>query len=157
MGGEQPDQAAVIDLKVEGAEKLAALAKRLKAAEPAMRKEFYRAISKAVHPMRDAVRSTAASELPRRGGLAKRVAKSKIATKRRMSGANVGVRLSATSDYDIRSINRGRVRRLVYGHKPWVNQRVKPGFWSRPIAEHAPEARRQIIRAVDDTARKIEG
>lgn len=144
-------------VRVEGVDQFTQLARRLKAQDSkALRTEFYRGINRATKPVIADIRQTAKTELPRRGGLGKRVARSKITTKRRMSGKSAGVRVVGTSGYDIRSIDRGRVRHLTWGRKPWVNQKVRPGFWTTPVREGEPVARASIVRVMDDIARKIE-
>jgi hypothetical protein len=130
-------------------------ARRLQTASRELRSEFYRGINRATNPLKENVRQSARDRLPRSGGLGRRVAKSKIVTRRRMSGKNAGVRIVGTSGYDIGSINRGRVRHLTYGHLPWSDQAVKPGFWTEPLVAGAPEARREIQQVMDGLKKKL--
>lgn len=144
-------------VRIEGAEQLTLLARKLRDATKELRSELYRGINRAAKPLKQDVRESALKILPSRGGLAKRVAKSKIATKRRMSGVGAGVRLVGTSGYDIGSINRGRVRHLTYGHQPWVNQTVPTGFWTQPLTAGAPKVAKEIQEVMDDLTNKIIG
>lgn len=147
----------MIRLSTRGAEKLGRLARALKEhGDKALRSELYRAINRATKPLKAAVRKSAMDRLPRGGGLNKRVARSKIVTKRRMTGKNAGVRIVGASGYDIGSINRGRVRHLTYGHLPWHDQAVAPGFWTEPLVAGAPKVRRELNQALNTIARKIE-
>jgi hypothetical protein len=66
------------------------------------------------------------------------------------------VRIVGSSDYDIGSINRGRVRHLTFGHLPWSDQAVRPGFWTEPLVKGAPTARKEIGGAMKRIARDIE-
>lgn len=135
---------------------MADIARRLRSASKELRSELYRAINRATKPLKGDVRSAARSRLPRSGGLGRRVAASKIVTQRRMTGRNAGIRIVGSSGYDIGSINRGRVRHLTYGHLPWSNQAVSPGFWTEPLVAGAPEVRRELGDALDRLASKIE-
>lgn len=147
----------MVFIRVQGGEKFAALAKRIRtyADRKALQKQFYSGINRAAKPLIKDVRSTALTRLPKKGGLAKRVARSRISTIRRYTGDGAGVRIRGTSGYDISSINRGRVRHLSFGHKPWVNQRVRPRFWDDPLEHGAPEVRKELLKVMRDVANKI--
>lgn len=145
-------------IRVEGGGQFTAVAQRLRAnGDAALKKEFYSGINRAAKPLIGDVRRSALSILPSRGGLNKRVADSDISTKRRMTGNAAGVRIVAKSGYDIGSINRGRVRHLVYGKPPWVNQRVPPKFGDTPIEAGAPAVEAGLEYVIDRVSRKIEG
>lgn len=144
-----------MEIKLRGAEQLVDLAKRLRSAPKDLRLEMYRGINRAAKPIKNEVKASARKNLPKSGGLAKHIAGTKIATKRRVTGRSAGVRLVGRSGYDIGSINRGRVRHLTFGHGPWVNQRVEPGFWSKPIVAAAPRVQQEIQDAMDVIERKL--
>lgn len=146
-----------MEIELRGAEQLVALAKRLKKAPKELRSELYVGINRAAKPLKNEVKASARTRLPKKGGLAKRVAGTKIATKRRVAGNAAGVRLIGTSGYDIGSINRGRVRHLVYGHKPWVNQTVAPGFWSDPLKAGSSKVQQEIQDVMDKVAKELVG
>lgn len=146
----------MIRLSVRGIKQLTQLARRLKEhGDKTLRSDLYRAINRSTKPLKVAVRK-ATGRLPQRGGLGRRIEKSKIVTKRRMTGKNAGVRIVGNSGYDIGSINRGRVRHLTFGHLPWNDQAVKPGFWTEPLQAGAPVVRREIKQAMDGIAKRIE-
>ena len=145
-------------IRVEGWQKFVAVARLLRSVDDkALVKEFYAGINRSTKPLIPAVRKSALSTLPSSGGLAKRIAGSSITTQRRMSGRTAGVRLVATNGYDIGSINRGRVRHLVFGHKPWKNQAVRPNFWDRPMEDGAPAVEQALLRVMDEVSRKTQG
>lgn len=144
----------MIDVNVRARE-FTALARRLQREGRELRSELYRGINRATKGLKGDVRESARRRLPRSGGLGRRIAKSKIVTRRRMSGYKAGVQIVATSGYDIGAINRGRVRHLTFGHLPWSNQAVKPGFWTEPLIAGAPEVRRELDQVVDNIAEKL--
>lgn len=144
--------------EIQGAEQLATLARRLKmAGEKDLAKRLNKSINDAMKPLRQTLPQSARAKLPRRGGLAELVARSKIRTVRRNAGRSVGVRLRAENPDNIRRIDKGQVRHRVYGHGPWVTQRVPPGWFTEPTEAGAPNARKQISAAVDATAAEIDG
>lgn len=145
----------MIQIKIRRTQDFTNLARRLQGASRELRSELYRGINRATKPLKQDVRDSARDRLPRKGGLNKRVERSKIVTKRRMTGKNAGVRIVGSSGYDIGSINRGRVRHLTYGHLPWSDQAVKPGFWTEPLVAGAPTVRKEIDRVMDDIGKKI--
>lgn len=146
-----------MEIEIQGAEQLVALAKRLRDAPKELRSELYRGINRAAKPLKNEVKKSARERLPRKGGLNKKIAGTKIATKRRVTGSSAGVRLVGTSGYDIGSINRGRVRHLTFGHKPWVNQTVRKGFWTDPLVAGAPQVQGEIQEVMDVIADELRG
>lgn len=146
-----------MEIELQGAEQLVALAKRLRDAPKELRSELYRGINRAAKPLKNEVKRSARERLPRKGGLNKKIAGTKIATKRRVTGRSAGVRLVGTSGYDIGSINRGRIRHLTYGHKPWVNQTVKRGFWTDPLVAGSAQVRNEVQEVMDEIVKKVRG
>lgn len=147
------------DVRVVGAEQFQTLAKRLKTAGRAdLRRELYQGINRAMRPARAAVRASALATLPSRGGLATRVANSKYRVSRRTTGSSVGIKLIATNRYDIGKMDRGRLTHPLFGNRRyWYEQAVRPGWWSQPVRALAPDARREIITAMNNIKEKIEG
>lgn len=145
-------------IEVRGAEQLADLSRRLKAAgDKDLQRELSKGIAKALQPLRRELPRSARAKLPRRGGLADDVAASKLRTTRRTTGRAVGLRLTATNPDNIRRIDKGEVRHKTYGHLPWVRQRVTPGWFTDPAEAAGPAARREVEAAMTDVIRKIEG
>jgi hypothetical protein len=104
----------------------------------------------------DAV-SRGAQRLPQRGGLAKRVAKTQVNAKTFRGPNLIGVRLTAARNAlkDPNAVNRGRVRRPTYGHKPYVIQLVPTGFYSDPLFDLKPEVRRRLEAAKREAISKF--
>jgi hypothetical protein len=144
-------------LHVGGIEKFVALARKLQEVDDKKLKgRFYRAINSISKPLISLVRDSAANTLPKRGGLAKRVADAKYRAFRQYRGSAAGVQIIGTDQYDLRQINQGTVRHLVYGHPPIVAQKVKPLFFDEPIIENASLAREALEKEMDDIARELD-
>lgn len=146
--------------EVHGAEQLADLSRRLKAAgEKDLQKRLSAAIAKSMKPLRQELPRSALAKLPRRGGLAARVAGSKIRTTRRNTGRSVGLRLRADNPDNIRRIDKGEVRHPVFGRRggPWVTQPVTPGWFTEPTQAAAPAIRQKVTAAMQDVAAELDG
>jgi len=144
-----------VDLTVEGADKLRIVTRALKQfGDKGLSREVYRGLNRATIPLREDARRSAASRLPQRGGLAQRVAKSKMTTRRR-AGRNPGISIQAKGMTQLRSMDRGSVRHPVFGRGPWVTQRITPGWFTEPMEAGAPEVRRELLRVLDEAAREL--
>ncbi|MGH3978085.1 MAG: hypothetical protein ACRDRZ_03625 [Pseudonocardiaceae bacterium] len=148
-----------MEIRVQGADQFAALARRLKqAGDKELRRELYRGINRAAKPVRADIKRSALATLPTRGGLAALVAGSRIRVQRRTGGASVGIRMVGTSAHDIAAMNRGVVRHPLHGNRGfWFAQAVPPGWWDRPTLATAPAARDEIVSVIEHVKRKIEG
>jgi len=145
-----------VRVRVQGDEQLRRLAEKLREhGDEGLKKELRSGLTKVARPLVKNVRKSALSRLPKKGGLGRRVARSKITTSARTTGNSTGVTIVGRSGYDISSINRGRVRHLSFGHLPWHNQSVRPGFWTDPLNEAAGPVRRELQQVMDDVAAKI--
>lgn len=148
-------------LEIRGVEQLAKLTKELRElGDKRLRSEFFRGINRATKVTRKKLRASArGGKIPRAGGLADRVAKSKIVTKRR-GGRNAGISIVASSGYDIRSMDRGRLRKPVFqqeGREPvWVNQTIPAGWWTEPLQEDRDAMVREVQALMDDIGNQVE-
>lgn len=148
------------DLRIEGTEQLERVARRLKdLGDGELRKELYRAIQRATKPLKAKAKDAALRDLPQRGGLNKWVASSKFSTRTRGGGRNPGVKIVAKKGtHDLRALDRGRLRHPVYGNRRvWVNQSVKPGWFSKSMEDGAPDVRRELLGVLEDVARQVRG
>lgn len=148
-----------MDLVVDGpgADQLDRLAKRLKATgDRELRKELLRGIREGTKGTKPDITRSLSTRLPRRGGLAARMATSRISTRTKLSGKSVSVRLEARAPHDIKGMNAGRLRHKVFGREQWVEQQVPPGVFTDPIERDAPEIRRNVERVMSDVASRIE-
>lgn len=154
-----------MDVRVTGAEQLAALAKDLRAAgDKELRRELMRGLQRAGKPMKAAARTAALTELPSRGGLAELVASSRWSVTTRSAGRGAGVRVAGRGlvnasgqELDLASLNRGRLRHPVYGRRgAWVNQRVKVGWFTDAMEVQADSTvRAEVLAAISAVRDKL--
>lgn len=146
------------DLTIQGAEQLAEVAKLLKqTGDKDLRKELFRGFNRATKPLKEAAKDAARRELPKRGGLNEWAASSRMATRTRTSGQNVGVRIVSTKKgHDLRSLNRGRLRHPLFGNRRfWFNQPVKTWWFDDAMKGKAGAVRKELVVVLDDVARKV--
>lgn len=143
----------MVSLQIKGAEQFGDLARSLRAAgDKDLKRELYRGLNRAAKPLKAEAKKSAAATLPKSGGLAARVAKSKFSTRTR-TGRDPGVSIVVTGT--ALSTDRGYVSHPVFGTGAWVRQSVKGGWFSNTMRRSAPVARREVIKAMDDVADKI--
>ncbi len=169
-----------MSVEVVGADRFRVVARRLRLA--ADRKDLTRELRKgildAVPALKDAVRKDAAAYLPD-AYAAELVPSLRMTTSSRLSGDQVTVTIAVTANgrggnpRQVATAEAGRLKHPVFGrtralkrhalHKatsqknPWVNQRVKPGFVTKPMLGQQPAVRREIEAAVDRVLDKITG
>lgn len=124
----------------------------------AMRKRFFDGIQDAVRPTAEQhIPQSALSTLPRRGGLAAKIARLKVETTAQLQASTIAVRLKPGSgSRQVGQINDGTVRHPVFRRGAWVTQSVRPGFFSRPIEADAPQFRKSIQQVMQDVANDLE-
>lgn len=149
-----------VDITVTGAEKLVRLGAAIKrAGDKDMQRELTKAVRKSNRPMLRAARQGALQILPYRGGLAERVASSRFTTQVSTSASGAGVRVTGVSrqrDQLDRMDEQGIVRHLTYGHRPWKDQKITPGWFTKPLTLESQKTGRDIGQAVDTVARDLE-
>lgn len=147
-----------MDIRVTGAHQLAAVSRALKQhGDKALTSEMTRGITRSVKPLKRDVKAHARSSLPKRGGLAKRVARTSLPHRTRKTGSRAGVRIEAKANAvnDPGRIDRGRIKHPVFGKGPWVLQDVTPGWFTKPLKDGAPVVRKELIKVMDDVVNKI--
>jgi hypothetical protein len=145
-----------VDVTVRGEEKLAKIAGAVQRFAPDLRKELLREIRTGVKPILEEIRDEAEETLPRRGGLADLVAGAKYGVRTRTFGKEAGVRVEGRlPGHDINSVDRGSLRHPVFGRKSWVQQPVRPGFFSRPPEAAKPALQAVVLKAMDTVADNI--
>lgn len=125
-------------------------------------KALRKRIREPVPKVRKAIRARALDTMPKRGGLNKWVAKTRINVAIKLAGRSAGVQLkggrnSEGGRTDTRAIDKGRVRAPSWGRKgrgDWHNQRVQPGFFTEPAGE-VEQWRDACLKAVDDALEVI--
>ena len=146
------------EIAVSGANQLAALTRRLKAAgEGGLKRDMLRGLREGAKPLVETAHASALENLPKKGGLNEIVAAQKIVVRTRTSGGNPGVRVVGVSREHLKDMDAGRLRHPVFGNrKAWVTQQIKPGWWSDALMAEVPKVRRALIAVLAETARKVE-
>jgi hypothetical protein len=148
-------------------------------------REMRRGIEDAVDPLPRAIRASALATLPSSGGYAATLAASldfKVST--RLSGRTVRVIMTTVGEgkrqrREIVRVDQGVLRHPVYGRtryrkwrtvdgkrvripgagqpipNPWVAQRVRPHFWTRPVDDNKDKVVREVADAIARVAAKI--
>jgi hypothetical protein len=140
-----------MSVEVKGADQLARLAKALKEQGGAIRKDFNKALTKAVQPLSRTVKQSAASTLPRRGGLAGDVARSRVSRRVSDNRHGAGLRVFVKGPYDLEALDRGIVH-----HPGGPDQRIPRGWWTKPTEATGPDVRRAVEAAMEDAKKKID-
>lgn len=153
------------DFEFRGAkQQFVAAAKRLNAEGKAGRglwKELNTAIRDSVEPMTDTVLRHLEHYLP--DNYAKTLRRTlTVRVSRATRGASAGLKLVGVAKgrsrkRHVRVINDGVLRHPVYGNtEVWVDQSVKPGFWSDPLNASRDIPAKEIRRAVARTIKRID-
>lgn len=143
-----------MNLEVRGAKQLARLSKQL---DKGVKKDMTKALRVAAKPLVKKTRKVALEELPKGGGLNKRVAK---APQRITITPEGRVRISAgRSRSGAWGADKGEVRHPVFFRVPrqivWAATKVTPGWFSKTIKEGAPEVRRELLVAMKEIGERI--
>lgn len=135
---------------------LAEAARRLRESEKIMRREFDAALRDAARPIIAAARRNAASTLPKRGGLAGRIAASTFKVTP-LRGQFSGVRITVTG-HDPRMDTQGRLRHPVYGTwRPIPSQHVRPGWFTTAARRGERTVRTRLNVAAEAVAKRLAG
>lgn len=145
-------------VKVQGAEALLVVSKRLKAAgETGLRKEFHKGLQQAAKPLIPLVRAAALADLPKHGKLNVRIARKPYRAQVRTGAKTAGVRIVGTK-VDPRINAQGRVAHPVFGRpKSTVVQQVPAakGYFDETIRDQAPRIRNDITDVLAEFARRM--
>jgi hypothetical protein len=149
----------VTELRITGAEEFGRLSTRLNAADKTIQREFSTALNRATKPIKAKAKASALSTLPSSGGLAARVAGARLSVRRTTRGKNIGIRIVAGSaKQQLAGIDKGSVKHPTFGNRSaWVTQRVNAGWFTRPMLNSASDVRRELLKAMDDVADKLDG
>jgi uncharacterized protein YbjQ (UPF0145 family) len=143
-----------MDVTVRGADDLARVAKRLReTGDKELKRELYRGLQRATKPLKANAQKAAGAQLPQSGGLAAIVARSRLTTKV-LTGKNPAVKIVAKGTAV--TTDKGFVRHPVFGGA-WVTQKVQGGWFSETLADGADEVRAELIEAMNDVAKSIDG
>lgn len=147
------------DFTVTGGEQVARLSKALReAGRTELRKELHKALREAAKPLIEETRAEALRRLPRRGGLAKRVAEApqRLAVS---AGKDPGIRIVVgKTKSGAKAANDGFIRHPVFGNREvWVNQKVPAGWFDDPLRASAPRIAPHVERAMQNVVDQIVG
>lgn len=149
------------DASVEGAEQVQSLAQSIRthADRKSLQRELYSGLNRASKGIRANMKGAIPAAVPHRGGLAAITTKgARLQTRTAGGGANPGVRIVASSKRgQLVNLNAGRLRHPVYGHGPWVQQTrgIDPGFLDTEFDKASPDVQRELLRVIEDIARRI--
>lgn len=145
------------DFEVHGADQLAALSRRMKEAGAGdLRKEMQKALRQAVKPLTPASRAEARRRLPNRGGLADRVAKAPQRQTARSGATTTSVRVTvAGKKSGAAGADAGVIRHPIFGRRQFVNQRVRPGWFSDTADRERQQMSAAVVTVLEDYAERL--
>jgi hypothetical protein len=156
MGG------VAVSLSIRGQKEMALLARDLDAAARKLYPILLDTAEAGVKPLAVDVPKAARALLPKRGGLADRVADS--FSKIQRTNTEVKFLMQPKKVRGLRLIDRGKVRHPVYANAAktrdewkWVTQSVTPGFWTLPTKLAAARIHQDLDRELQRFADKIGG
>lgn len=151
------------DFKVTGADQLLAMSKALKGWDNELRKEMHKGIRDAAKPLIPIVREALRQTYPKRGGLADKMAKSKIRTAYR-TGSDPGVTIIIPGLQAKLGEDYGLIRHPVHANPnktrrqwAWVAQSVDAGAIEAAVNANLDEVIPGIERILAITATRVLG
>ena len=140
-------------LEIVGGEQFAAVARAFRQAEGELPRELVKALEKSAKPLQRDAKASAVANLPHSGGLNQIVAAARMTTRRRANG----IRIVANGIDQLAMTNKGKVVHPTYGHRPRVVQMLPKArdWFTKPMRDGAPKVRRELIKALDEIARRI--
>lgn len=170
----------MVNLQITGQSELAALSRRLRdAGRGDLRRQLDSRIRSAARPLvtdlKQTVRTLPVSGSRGGGGLqrARHLASANPRGLRESIAAAVQLQVRATGRYGgvrIRvdrqqlppkqrtlpgHLDTGRWRHPTFGHRPWVTQAARPGWWTQTVRRRTPAMTAQVRRVLDDIARRV--
>lgn len=162
------------DFEVRGSKQLEKVARELKSAgDGKLRRKTLASIRTAAKPGIPAVRASAESTLPKRGGLADRVASQPYGIRTSLAAGKVSIVGKGMKELEL--IDSGTVRHPTFAHRrslfsgntrgaglmigrrsgEWHSQKVTPGFFSKPLTRLGPGIRKAVLKAIADIQRSL--
>src|SRR5215217_4820608 len=144
----------VVSVEIRGQAEMQRLARQLANASRTLLSELSDTAEDSLKPLKPAIRRSAMDTLPTRGGVDRKIAASdiRIVKKRNL------VRLETRNAYALRTLDEGTLRHPVFGNRrKWVTQRVRRGWWTRPVTAASPRIVREIQREMQRITNRIGG
>jgi delta 1-pyrroline-5-carboxylate dehydrogenase len=143
-----------VELGIEPSVKYKEFRVRLKEADKELRLGFNAKVRALLAPLGIDISQSALERLPKRGGLAKRVAESKFTTRSRLTS----ILFQMSNTFEIKDMDEGLIRHPVFGHMDrWAEQKIQPNFWTDPVTAIEPAITVGVESLIQETVRKIEG
>jgi len=145
-------------IEVRAGPEFEAAARRLYASGQTEREAEYRkAVVKVTRGAGARIKAQTPAFLPVSGGYAAVISGAlRVSTRAAAGGVEITGRAGRRQ---IQSLEGGSLRAPSYGrrNRPWHTQSVRPGFFTKPITEMAPQIRGGLVDAMQDIANKIVG
>jgi hypothetical protein len=149
-------------MPVDGTEQFKAAAHALnEAADKGIRREVYAAFRRVAKPLGEQIVEKGSQRLPRRGGLAARVAAAKVGQSNATTGKNpsVAIRVRAREGYDLKSVDAGTLRHPVFARagrpRVWSATKVNPNAFTAPFEGGVDQVRTEVLAALERVAEQI--
>ena len=144
------------DFDLVGRESLLRAAAHVKeVGDRGLRIALQRNLRLATAPLLPEIKQSALDTLPKRGGLAARVAGAKLSTSISL-GKTVRVSIKARGvegSMDVKAMNEGKLRHPVFGNRAvWRTQTIRPHWFDLPVERGIPAIRGSVKLACDEIA-----
>jgi hypothetical protein len=148
----------VADVRIEGGDALAAVARRLRSADKSLKREFTKSLRAEALPLAREAHAALVRQAPNRGGLARQVAQDRPTVSVR-TGASAAVRIQAGRRGGAsRMLNTGAVRHPVFGRPDsWVTQQVPAaeGEWTDVLEQGEQDVQQALLRAMETVLERV--
>lgn len=136
-----------VEIHIDDNGELNRLARALRGMDRDMKAKVTAELVRTTAPTRMAIRASAGSILPHRGGLAALVQGAPLSTKVHMTGnPHVTIQTSAPGT---KQVDAGYIRHPVFGNRTrWVGQRITAGYFTNPVKRDMPRIQRGVARTV---------
>ena len=153
-----------LEFEVSGSARLHEVAARIRAVgDKGLGREMASALRTVAAPVQEAVRDESDRVMPQRGGYRALLAESLRFRTRLTSGPrNARLRLVLFADgkaerRDVVRLNRGELRHPIFGKRwrPWAATSIRSGFFDRGTDGAADQAEHQMVKVLDDFAKRL--
>jgi hypothetical protein len=149
---------------IAGVNELGIVARQARLAGGKILPDMRRGLSKLGPSAKKQVQAEVEAKMPKSGGYAgvlARAVRVRVATDTGFTTAGVTIKTYADGQSrrrDIPSLNRGRLRKKVFGNpNRWVNQAVPAGFWDDAMDKASDDAQARVREVLDKTIARIAG
>lgn len=146
-----------------GVSELGVVARQARLAGGKILPDMRRGFAALAKPAKAAVVAQVEAKMPKRGGYAAVLARAirvRVATDTGFTTAGVAIKTYADGQSrrrDVPALNRGVLRKKVFGRQVWVTQRVPAGFWDDAMDTTSDVAQQRAREVLDKTIERIKG